>query len=172
MNHVKSKAISRCLVAAIVLIFAFTSCAHITSNYYPKDSRFVTSSYTDGGFAYHRDGTTYRAGYHNKGLVDAVSPNPAAKEYAENGVDKSKLALGLQLAGLGVYLAGAILTAVGTDKKNNLMEWGGIGTMFGGLGIVLGSVKPQKQSKVLFQDAINKYNDDVINEKPIIKEGE
>lgn len=149
---------------SVIAIFLFSSCATTVSNYQPVDNRLVAVSHTKHGVVYQRDGKTFKAGFSNKGLIDAVGPNPEAKEYAEKGVHNLKLARWMSAGALGICVAGVVLYFLGNSRKNVPMKWGGFGTLLGSLGLSVSAIIPQRHSRVLFQNAINKYNDDVLEQ--------
>lgn len=159
--------ILRTLAMAMLVLFTFSSCATVTSNYQSKDSRLVTIEHAKDGKVYKRDGETFKPHFYNQGLVEAVSPNPEAKGYAEQGVKKLKLSYGLSFGALAVGLASLPVLFIGDSKKNNTMIGISLGMLVGALGLAIPALIPQKHSETLFQNAINKYNDDVLNKNEL-----
>ena len=152
----------RIMAMAVVVSLFGSACATLTSNYPPRDSGLVTMSYETGKRVFKRDGKTFEAGIFNQGLVEAVEPNPEALQYAKEGVRISKKSFRWSLLSLVPVLAGGILAPIGKKQGNDVMEGAGLGLMGGGLLLSIINLGFTPKAFANFQDALNKYNDDVL----------
>lgn len=154
--------IQKTITIFILSLFLFTSCAKINSNYTPKDSRLLMSTYKNGSVVYRRDGQEFKARKYNRGLEEAVAGNSAAEAYAKEGVSDSQSATRLMIAALSMVVTGVALAIVGASQRSTAMSGVGLVTIGAGYIPALLSGIPASHAMGLFQDAINKYNDDIM----------
>ena len=112
-----------------------------------------------GGFpTFFRDGKEYPGGLFLGGVVDAVHGNPRAEDEARTAHHLMVGGFVVEGAGLGTFIAGAVLTGHNASPQT---QNAGLGLMLGGLVVeVVGLILVVNAPPHMY-DAVNIYNDGI-----------
>lgn len=144
-------------IMAMTVVVSLFGSACATTQYVPKQSGLIREMNN----GYEKDDQNFKRGLFNKGLVRATEGNENAQKYARRGVRNMGWYFGLFTSGVAAVVSGiAVYDANKTRSSSrnitgNALVWSGIAAM-------LFSIYPAAQSQAAKADAINKYNDDVL----------
>lgn len=156
MKSTTKQSLKRAVSVILVGTFFIAGCA--TSSYNPRQSNLIKIMPK----GYERDDQFFKRGALNGGLVKATEPNEDALRYAKRSSKNYKWAFGVLSAGVISWLAGAFTVNVGKPASSQRTIVG-YSLSFTGLAAVLASLFPMMAGRALESDAINKYNDDILD---------
>lgn len=155
MRNKTEKQFKKGMALALVGIFFTSACA--TTNYVPKQSGVIKIMFK----GYQKDNQFFKGGLAKGGLVKVVESNEEALHSAKRSSKNAKWALGLIWGGAAMVLGGSFSADVNEPDSatRNVVGNTLIGTGFASM--LLGII-PALKSRASESDAINKYNDDVL----------
>lgn len=156
------------VIAKILLLSMTVPFVACSSSYTPQHSgRKISTVWTGGSLAYHRDGQVFEAGYFGGGLLDAVSGVPKAEAAARTRRRRGIVGTVLTVGG---FVCASIAMSLSSDDVNGLSERGAVAVGACSLGIAAGI--GTSISAIPYQyDAINIYNDAVSERSVTLPEG-
>ncbi len=149
------KKFKRGMAIALVGMFFTSACA--TTSYVPKQSGMIKVMPN----GYQRDDQFYNRGIFNSGLIKAVQPNEEAVHYAKRSSKNSKWFLGLLEGGVIAWAAG-IATLDANRPNGSTRNVVANSLIYTGLASAILSLFPAHRARASQSDAINKYNDDIL----------
>ena len=158
MRNKKTKQFRKGMVLALVGIFFTSACA--TTQYVPKQSGMIKIMPK----GYQKDDQFFKRGLAKGGLVKAVESDEEALRSAKRSSKNAKWTAGLIWGGVATALGG-IYTASINEPVGNTRATVGNSLYGAGLGMVLLSIFPALKSRASESDAINKYNDDILQKQ-------
>jgi hypothetical protein len=147
--------LSRTAIAGF-LALSTASCA---TRYTPRPSPRVAVVMQGGDLAYDRDGERFERGFFGGGLVDAVEPDPEARDLAETYHGRNVAGFLAYLGG-ALCLTGGVLLAVSQESDSDRGAYA-VGAIGCGLAGMITGVVLLASAQTYHWDAINTFNDNV-----------
>jgi hypothetical protein len=156
----------RAMRALLIVLVACTS-----SGYLPRDRGRIATTVQNGALTYMREGRAYRHGLLGGGLVDVVQGNARAEAAAHTYHARQRN--GFLVALLGIVAIGASTTLLEIDlngpQTRNVTA--AAVTALGGLALTLTGLSISASGERYRWDAINLFNDGVVDESPAVPPG-
>lgn len=141
-------------ITALIIAGLFFTSACATTNYVPKHSGMIKIMPK----GYQKDDQLFKGG---KGLMKAVESNEEALRYAKKARKNNRWATGLLWGGVATYITSVSL--FDNNRPNSSPRNTAAFSLLGvGLASVISSIFPAIAANANKTDAINKYNDDVL----------
>lgn len=155
MKQQTKKQVKGVAAVAIAGLFFVSACA--TTSYVPRKSGMIKIMPK----GYQKDDELFKRGIAKGGLKKAVQSNDEALKYARRSSRNVKWGLGLLWGGLATFIGGASIYD-SDQPRTRQRNVAGTSLLWTGIGSMLLSIFPYTKSFAQESDAINKYNDDVL----------